>query len=64
MNTCLECGKPLRIVGVSLKTDNKTKDDKIRVEMVCEDKTCKYKPVYELHIADIRSSGIVVEMKP
>ncbi|MGB8217371.1 MAG: hypothetical protein WCE94_08725 [Candidatus Methanoperedens sp.] len=63
MDTCLECGKPLRIVAISLKKDDKTTDDKILVELVCEDKTCKYKPIYELHIADIRSCGNVVEMR-
>lgn len=58
MNTCLECGKPLRIVSASKKTDGI-----ISVELICTDKTCTYHPIYELNVADIRSCGDVVEMK-
>ena len=58
MNTCLECGKPLQVVSANKKTD-----DIISVELVCTDKTCIYKPIYELNIADIRSCGNVVGMR-
>jgi hypothetical protein len=63
MNTCLECGKPLRIVSASVNKDDKMKDDTVLIELVCEDTTCKYNPIYKLNVVDIRSCGIVVDKR-